>query len=67
MILGFAAYRGGGHYAAHFELFSSGAAAPRGQRAPAAAEAAQAYANRLAEQVRADPYNWFNFYNFWQP
>lgn len=67
VILGFAAYRGGGRYAAHFELFSTGAAAPRGQRSAAAAEAAQAYANRLAEQARAAPYNWFNFYEFWQP
>ncbi len=67
VILGFAAYQGDGHYQAHFELFSVGELAPRGQRAAAAAQAAQAYADRLAEQLRSAPYNWGNFYDFWQP
>lgn len=67
VILGFAAYCGDGRYAARFELFTAGVTAPRGARGAAAAEAAQAYARRLEEQVRSAPYNWFNFYDFWQP
>lgn len=66
VILGFASYQGGGRYEAHFELFSTGETAARAQRAAAATQAAQAYADRLAEQVQKAPYNWFNFYDFWQ-
>ncbi len=28
---------------------------------------AQRYADLLAQMARAYPYNWFNFYEFWQP
>lgn len=67
VILGFAAYQGGGRYRAHFELFDAGGGAARGERAAAAAAAAQRYADRLAQQLRAAPYNWANFYRFWSP
>lgn len=67
VILGFAAYHGGGRYRAHFELFDAGSGTVRGARAAAAASAAQRYADRLAQQLRAAPYNWANFYPFWSP
>ena len=31
------------------------------------AEFAQRYAQRLEVYVRGAPYNWFNFYDYWQP
>ena len=33
--------------------------------AAAVAAAAQAYADRLAEECAAAPLQWFNFYDFW--
>jgi predicted LPLAT superfamily acyltransferase len=40
--------------------------APRG-RESAVREAVERYARVLEEYCRRDPYNWFNFYDFWQP
>ncbi len=37
----------------------------RGQRKEMAAKYAQLYADLLAEKAREYPYNWFNFYAFW--
>lgn len=37
----------------------------RGQRAQQAQRYAQRYADLLAEKARQHPYNWFNFYRFW--
>jgi predicted LPLAT superfamily acyltransferase len=52
---------------AHFELFSEHLHLPRENRDAAIAEVAQAYAQRLEKYVRDAPYNWFNFYDYWQP
>ena len=67
VIVGFAVYRGGGRYRARFELLSAGMDTPRGARAEAARQMVQQYADRLALQAQAAPYNWFNFYDFWAP
>jgi predicted LPLAT superfamily acyltransferase len=40
---------------------------PRGRRAEALAGYAAAYASRLEKHVLADPFQWFNFYDFWRP
>ena len=37
----------------------------RGQREQQAQHYAQCYADLLAEKARQHPYNWFNFYRFW--
>lgn len=39
----------------------------RGQREEMAQRYAQQYADLLAEKARRYPYNWFNFYEFWNP
>lgn len=39
----------------------------RGRREQEAQVYAQQYADLLADKARAYPYNWFNFYEFWQP
>jgi predicted LPLAT superfamily acyltransferase len=67
IILGFGVYRGGNRYTAHFELFAERLHLPRERRDAAIAEAAQRYAQRLEKYVRGAPYNWFNFYDYWQP
>ena len=40
---------------------------PRGQRAEALARYAAAYACRLEKHVLEDPFQWYNFYDFWRP
>lgn len=64
--LGFGLYRGGNRYTLVFESFSDeGIAIPRSQRASRLAALIQRYATRLEHHVRSAPYNWFNFYDFW--
>jgi predicted LPLAT superfamily acyltransferase len=58
-------YRGGNRYDLHFELISEELSADRRQRREKLQAIVQDFANRLATQVRAAPYNWFNFYDFW--
>lgn len=58
-------YRGGNRYDLHFELISERLNADRRQRRENLHAIVQDFANRLAAQVRAAPYNWFNFYDFW--
>jgi predicted LPLAT superfamily acyltransferase len=67
IILGFGVYHGGNRYTAHFELFAETLRLPRENREAAIASAAQRYANRLEHYARSAPYNWFNFYDYWQP
>lgn len=66
VVLCFGLYRGGRRYDLHFELFSEGLKIPRQHRREMLAEQMQRYADRLAHYARLAPYNWFNFYDFWQ-
>lgn len=65
VILCFGLYRGGNRYDIVFEPFAETIDAPRGQRDEALAQWVQRYASRLEARVREAPYNWFNFYDFW--
>ena len=57
-------YRGGNRYDLHFErLVTAEELAQHDRDAPA--RWAQRYAQRLEQYCRAAPYNWFNFYDFW--
>jgi predicted LPLAT superfamily acyltransferase len=58
-------YRGGNRYDLHFELLTEQLHVDRKQRQQQLRELAQDFANRLAALLRAAPYNWFNFYDFW--
>lgn len=64
--LGFGLYRGGNRYDLVFESFSESVEVPRGRRVEALSALIQRYASRLETFVRSAPYNWFNFYDFWQ-
>ncbi len=62
-------YLGGNRYAIHFEPVADFSLVARGNRAErdAALEAAIVRYTALLEQYcRAAPYNWFNFFDFWQ-
>jgi predicted LPLAT superfamily acyltransferase len=66
IVLGFGVYHGGNRYTAHFELFAQSVRLPRDGREAALGELAQRYARRLEFHARGAPYNWFNFYDYWQ-
>jgi predicted LPLAT superfamily acyltransferase len=58
-------YRGGKRYHAVFrQIADFSQPAPQGREA-AVREAIVRYAQLLEEYTRSDPYNWFNFYDFW--
>jgi predicted LPLAT superfamily acyltransferase len=67
VVLAFGLYRGGNRYELAFETFSDGLQIPRGERTGALAALIQRYATRLEHYARLAPYNWFNFYDFWDP
>lgn len=63
--LGFGLYRGGNRYDLIFENFSDDVVIPRAERKAAIEALIRRYAARLEDVARAAPYNWFNFYDFW--
>jgi predicted LPLAT superfamily acyltransferase len=50
----------------HFELFRESICLPRHDRDRALAELAAEYARRLEYFCRRAPFQWYNFYDFWQ-
>ncbi|MGI8738536.1 MAG: lipid A biosynthesis acyltransferase [Gammaproteobacteria bacterium] len=65
VILFFGLYRGGNRYDVHFELLTDRVAPDRTTRAQDIEHWTRAYVKRLEHYARAAPYNWFNFYPFW--
>jgi predicted LPLAT superfamily acyltransferase len=58
-------YRGGNRYELHFEKLCDLDAVSRSSRAAAVERALHRYVERLEEYCRQAPFNWFNFYDFW--
>jgi predicted LPLAT superfamily acyltransferase len=58
-------YRGGRRYDLHFELLTDRLQIERRHREQQLQRVIQDFADRLAALVREAPYNWFNFYDFW--
>jgi predicted LPLAT superfamily acyltransferase len=65
VVLFFGVYRGGNRYDIYFEHFAGDIVLDRGHRAEDIASWMQRYAERLEHHTRVAPYNWFNFYRFW--
>ncbi|MDN5870832.1 MAG: lipid A biosynthesis acyltransferase [Nitrococcus sp.] len=65
IILFFGLYRGANRYDVHFELLTDGLTLERSQRARDIQAWTQRYVERLEAYTRRAPYNWFNFYPFW--
>lgn len=59
-------YGGGNRYDIHFETLADFSTIPAGGREAAVQAAMVRYAELLEQHCRAAPYNWFNFFNFWQ-
>ena len=60
-------YRGGNHYHVVFERIADFTSTPAGTRTAAVRAAIDRYAAVLDQYCRSDPYNWFNFFDFWRP
>ncbi len=58
--------RENGPYALRVEQLAERIVLPRGQRPQALAGYAATYAARLEKHVLADPFQWYNFYDFWK-
>ena len=59
-------YLGGNRYQIHFEPLADFSETTRADRDAAMFAAQQRYAERLSHFCRIAPYNWFNFFDFWQ-
>lgn len=62
-----ALYCGGNRYEVHFELLTEARKVPRAEREAAVRETLEKYVAALERHCRARPYNWFNFFDFWEP
>ncbi len=65
VILFFGIYRGGNHYEEYFELFADDVTLSRNNRQADLEKWVGRYAARLEHYCRDAPYNWFNFFDFW--
>jgi predicted LPLAT superfamily acyltransferase len=59
-------YLGGNHYVIHFDSLADFSTVAQGQRDAAMQAAITRYAALLDQYCRKAPYNWFNFFDFWQ-
>jgi predicted LPLAT superfamily acyltransferase len=66
VVLCFGLYRGGNRYDLYFETFADTLATERTRREEHLREVTARFAGRLEHYTRDAPYNWFNFYDFWQ-
>jgi predicted LPLAT superfamily acyltransferase len=65
VVLFFGLYRGGNRYEIYFEHFADEIILDREHRAEEIQSWMQRYVARLEHYARLAPYNWFNFYPFW--
>jgi predicted LPLAT superfamily acyltransferase len=65
IVLFFGLYRGGNRYEIHFEQFADKVSLDRDRRADELQQWVQRYVDRLEHYTRLAPYNWFNFYPYW--
>lgn len=59
-------YMGDNRYQVHFETLADFSDVPRGQREQAVEIAIARYTELLNRYTRLAPYNWFNFFDYWQ-
>ena len=65
VVLFFGLYRGGNRYDIHFERLTDKLIVDRKNRQQQVQQWTQKYVSRLEHYIIKAPYNWFNFYDFW--
>lgn len=65
LVLAIGLYRGGNRYDLHFEVLHEALRIERHQRDAQLQDCVAQFTARLEHYLRIDPYNWFNFYDFW--
>ncbi|MCH8886769.1 MAG: lipid A biosynthesis acyltransferase [SAR324 cluster bacterium] len=65
VILFFGLYRGGNRYDVFLEKFADRIELSRERREQEVQQWVQRYVDVLEKYVRLEPFNWFNFYDFW--
>lgn len=63
----FSVLREGESYRVRFEKLADRVELPRGKREQAAVAYVERYAQKLEQLCRESPYDWFNFFPFWEP
>jgi predicted LPLAT superfamily acyltransferase len=66
LIVFFGVYLGGNRYKIHFELLAEKVILQRKTRQQDIQAYTQKYVDILEKQMLETPYNWFNFYDYWQ-
>ena len=66
VIVFFGIYLGGNRYQIHFELLSENITLDRNNRQQDIQKWLQKYADIMEKHIKQSPYNWFNFYDYWQ-
>jgi len=66
LIAFFGIYQGKNNYQIHFDMLAEKVILSRKNRQQDIQHYAQQYATILEKQIRNAPYNWFNFYDYWQ-
>jgi predicted LPLAT superfamily acyltransferase len=66
VILFFGIYKGGNRYEIHFEKLADEIRLAGKDDEQSKQEWMQKYADRLAHYSRQDPFNWFNFFDYWE-
>ena len=66
VVLCFGLYLGGNRYRLIFESFADSVEIPRENRGTGLDTVIARYARRVEHYIHEAPYNWFNFYDFWQ-
>jgi predicted LPLAT superfamily acyltransferase len=66
VVLCFALHQGGNKYDIYFHLLNDKIDLPRSEREQKLQHLVQEYANILEQHAIKYPYNWYNFYDFWQ-
>lgn len=61
------AYLGDNRYRVRFVPLADFSVAPARERAAAVGDAVRRFASLVEAECRCAPYNWFNFYDFWNP
>jgi predicted LPLAT superfamily acyltransferase len=64
IVLFFGLYRGANRYHILLEVLADATAASW-RSGPTAGQWVERYVRRLEHHARSAPYNWFNFYDFW--